>query len=408
MKKYKTNSIFQFLVRVFFSLIVTMMIIVVILFNFMASSAEQNIEKVLQKGVEVIEKELDNKIKLKSEMVDFIQQQNFSASKLYNNQKEVFAEIYQKENQKFESKIVDFLDDAVIVDHNEHVFKILKNKTDDKSYIIYSKKFEKGYVKIVKLLSLEDQYQLENQVINAILISFCSIVMVVLFTFPIVLRQYKKILDEHEQLISSNFNTLIAFGNAVEKRDSDTDEHNYRVAYYALEIAKVLTLPKEFCQTLIKGSILHDIGKIGISDTILLKPSQLSHEEFSTMQKHVELGLEMIRDISCLKETQNIIEYHHEKFDGSGYPKGLKGKHIPLEARIFALVDVFDALTSKRPYKEPFSLEKSLQIITSEKGKHFDPSIVDAFLMISHDVFTFTFNSSKSKLKKILLKEIAQ
>jgi len=326
----------------------------------------------------------------------------------YTNEKEVFVEIYKDDNKNLEQEIMDFLYDEKIVTHNEHIFKIIKNQTTDNSYITYSKKFEKGYVKIVKQLSQEDQYKLENEVKNAILIALCSISMVVLFTFPIVLKQYRKILKEHEQLIASNFNTLMAFGNAVEKRDSVTDEHNYRVAYYALEIAKILGLPKEFCQTLIKGSILHDVGKIGISDTILLKPGKLTTEEFLIMQKHVELGLEMTSDILCLKEAQNVIEYHHEKFDGSGYPKGLNGKHIPLEARIFALVDVFDALTSKRPYKEPFSLEKSLEIIVSEKGKHFDPSIVDAFLSIPKDLFKFTCDSNKSKLKKILLKEIDQ
>jgi len=407
-KKYKSNSIFEFSMRVFFSLIVTMVVVVLVLFYFMAQKAEQTIEQALQKGIQVIEKELNDTVKLKHEVILFLEKQNFSASKLYDNHNNVFVEIYQEQRSNFIPEIVGFLDDEALVYRNEHVFKIIKNKTIETSYILYAKKFEKGYVKIVNLLSKEAQNQLDRELFYAVCIAFFSILMVVLCTFPIVLKQYKKILQEQEELIRSNFNTLIAFGNAVEKRDTDTDEHNYRVAYYALGIARSLDLPKEFCQMLIKGSILHDVGKIGISDTILLKPGKLTADEFYIMQKHVEIGLEMTSDIAWLKEAQKVIHYHHEKYDGSGYPSGLKGKHIPLEARIFALVDVFDALTSKRPYKEAFSLEKALEIIVSEKEKHFDPSVVDAFLFIARDMFTFTSHSKKTTLKNILLKEIAQ
>ncbi|MBI4800858.1 MAG: HD domain-containing protein [Desulfarculus sp.] len=143
-----------------------------------------------------------------------------------------------------------------------------------------------------------------------------------------------------------------------------------------------------FLEDLYNAAPLHDIGKVGISDSILHKPSKLSEEEFHIMQGHVEMGAQVLGEISRrfkLKRSlyhlaYNICSCHHEKYDGSGYPLGLKGQEIPLEARIFTICDVYDVIRSKRPYKEPLSHAEAIKAILADRGSHFDPEIVDAFL----------------------------
>jgi len=125
------------------------------------------------------------------------------------------------------------------------------------------------------------------------------------------------------------------------------------------------------------------VGKIGISDTILLKPAGLTAEEFAVMRTHVALGVEIIAPSRWLQAAREVVEFHHEKYDGSGYLQGLKGEAIPLNARIFALADVFDALTSRRPYKEPMPLEKALAIIAKDAGSHFDPVLAATFATVA-------------------------
>jgi len=129
---------------------------------------------------------------------------------------------------------------------------------------------------------------------------------------------------------------------------------------------------------------MHDVGKIGISDTIMMKPGKLSEEEYLEMQRHVEIGAEILEghDSNVLKTAYEIALTHHEKFDGKGYPKGLSGKDIPISGRIVAIADVFDALTSERPYKEAWPVEKAVHLIKSEKNKHFDPELVECFLAV--------------------------
>ena len=133
-----------------------------------------------------------------------------------------------------------------------------------------------------------------------------------------------------------------------------------------------------------RGALLHDIGKLGIPDSILFKPGKLTGEEWEIMQKHPEYAYEMLASIHYLKPALPIPYLHHEKWDGTGYPLGLRGEQIPLEARIFAVVDVWDALRSDRPYRKAWSVEKTLEHIRSLAGSHFDPSIVEAFLILEN------------------------
>ena len=183
---------------------------------------------------------------------------------------------------------------------------------------------------------------------------------------------------------------IYRLGRAAEYRDNETGNHVKRVSLIAELIAQDLGQDQEFCRLIKIASPMHDIGKIGVSDTILLKPGKLSEEEFVLMKDHVKIGAEILSesDSPILKMAYEIALTHHEKFNGRGYPHGLKGEEIPLSGRIVALADVFDALTSERPYKKAWSIKAALELIRNESGEHFDPQVVDAFLRVFSEVET--------------------
>lgn len=181
------------------------------------------------------------------------------------------------------------------------------------------------------------------------------------------------------QLVRANIGMLEVLGSAIAKRDSDTNAHNYRVTIYAIHLGKAFGLADEALRSLIKGSFLHDLGKIAISDSILLKPGKLTFEELEVMKTHVLHGSEIIKSYEWLRDADSVVLHHHEKYDGSGYPHGLRGDRIPLNARIFALVDVFDALTSQRPYKRPIPVDETMEIMAADAGSHFDPELFHVF-----------------------------
>ncbi len=172
-------------------------------------------------------------------------------------------------------------------------------------------------------------------------------------------------------------------GCAITERDSDTNSHNYRVTYYALRLGEITGLAREDIRNLITGAFLHDVGKIGIRDPILLKPGKLTPQEFDVMKTHVSLGVDILSKTSWLGGARDVVEFHHEKYDGSGYLQGLRGESIPLNARIFAIADVFDALTSKRPYKEPWAVDAAIAMLEQDSDSHFDPKLVSTFVTIA-------------------------
>jgi HD-GYP domain-containing protein (c-di-GMP phosphodiesterase class II) len=204
--------------------------------------------------------------------------------------------------------------------------------------------------------------------------------------YPLLSASYRKLQQIGRKLLMSNLYTIVALGNAIEQRDNETELHNFRVTYYSLGIAEQLKLPLEIIRTILKGSLLHDVGKIGVPDNILLKPGNLSEAEFAVMHKHSESGMQIIKDIPFLEDARDIILYHHEKFDGSGYPYGLAGEQIPLVARIFSVADVFDALASERPYKPSFSYEASIEMMKSNAAQ-FDSQVLQSFLKISEQMY---------------------
>lgn len=181
------------------------------------------------------------------------------------------------------------------------------------------------------------------------------------------------------RLKASYLDTIMRLAIAAEYRDVDTANHIHRMSRYSAELASVLDMGDERVEMIQYASVMHDVGKIGISDSILLKPGKLTDEEFEEMQSHTRIGARILSgsDSEVLQLSEKIALTHHEKFDGGGYPNGLAGREIPIEGRIVALADVFDALTSKRCYKPAFPVEKALSIIRESAGSHFDPDLVD-------------------------------
>ncbi|MDQ7075666.1 MAG: response regulator [Gammaproteobacteria bacterium] len=175
--------------------------------------------------------------------------------------------------------------------------------------------------------------------------------------------------------------TLLRLAKAGEYRDEETGNHMIRMAKYARFIAEALNLDTKCCEEIERTAPMHDIGKIGIPDHILLKPGKLNANEWKIMKTHTTIGYNILKqsDSHYIQQGATIALTHHEKFDGSGYPAGIKGNKIPLVSRIIALADMYDALTSIRPYKPAWSSEKAAQHIESLRGSHFDPDCVDAF-----------------------------
>lgn len=179
--------------------------------------------------------------------------------------------------------------------------------------------------------------------------------------------------------------TVMSLARALELRDMETEGHSERVVALSVYIGRKMNLDDNTMCRLIMGAYLHDIGKIGIPDSILLKPGELTPEERRIMQTHVVKGFNTINNVGFLEAATDVVLGHHEWFNGGGYPSGIKANNIPIGARIFAVVDVFDALVSKRPYKEAFAVAEAKRIIARESGGHFDPAVVEVMNNMSEE-----------------------
>ena len=202
-------------------------------------------------------------------------------------------------------------------------------------------------------------------------------------------KHLEKLVDERTSDIREREKELIfRMSRAAEFRDPETGAHIQRMAHYSQIIARGLDLSPAMGKLILEAAPMHDVGKIGIPDYILLKPGKLTPEEFDVMKGHAKLGYELLKDSGSeiLRAGAEVALSHHEKFDGSGYPQGLKGSQIPLFGRIVAVADVFDALTSERPYKRAWSLDDACRFLEEGRGKHFDPMCVEAFLAGWEDV----------------------
>jgi putative nucleotidyltransferase with HDIG domain len=189
------------------------------------------------------------------------------------------------------------------------------------------------------------------------------------------------------ELQESYMATVRALSNAVEARDSYTAKHAERVAAYSLEIARTMGLELSGDPATEFGFLLHDVGKVAISDAILYKPGKLTPEERTEMQRHPVVGASIVAGIGFLGVATQVVRHHHEHWDGSGYPDGLAGEEIPLAARVFAVADVLDALTTDRPYRARMSFAAARQEILTEAGTHFDPAVIAVYEQLPDSIF---------------------
>ncbi|HJS18173.1 MAG TPA: HD domain-containing phosphohydrolase [Anaerolineales bacterium] len=203
------------------------------------------------------------------------------------------------------------------------------------------------------------------------------------------LNRYQKLLEEreklqaaHKKLLDAYEATIEGWSHAMDLRDRETEGHSRRVAELSIKLARKMGISDEAIVHLRHGALLHDMGKIGVPDSILHKPDSLTEEEWVVMRKHPRLAFDMLNPIEYLRDALDIPYFHHEKWDGTGYPQGLKGDQIPIAARIFAVADVWDALTSNRPYRPAWTREDALIYIRDQSGKHFDPQVVDFFFRV--------------------------
>lgn len=193
-----------------------------------------------------------------------------------------------------------------------------------------------------------------------------------------------RVRDRTRELRNAQLEVIRRLGRAGEYRDNETGFHVLRVGKTCQLLAQEMALDGEFCANILEASPLHDVGKIGIPDGILLKNGRLDDEERRIMEQHVQIGAEILAGdkSQIMQMAHSIALTHHEKWDGSGYPRRLNGNDIPIEGRITAICDVFDALTSKRPYKEPWETNKAVALLEAQAGRHFDPDLVDVFLRV--------------------------
>jgi Cu+-exporting ATPase len=321
-------------------------------------------------------------------LTDLAQQlvnQHFLVVELYDRNQQLRLEIVRPGQEPAEQDI----------DRYRHGFPKAGGPVHEFHYV-------RGELLLVVLMPLQDAqhalagyfegiYQVDRETLNSIkedltrrlVFVTLGITFTTLLMYPIVLILNQGLIKLSGDLLKGNLELMNVLGCAIAERDAATNRHNYRVTYYALRLGEALGLSREKIHDLIAGAFLHDVGKIGIRDPILLKPGKLTPEEFEVMKTHVPLGVDILSKSSWLSGARDVVEFHHERYDGSGYPLGLQGEAIPLNARIFAIADVFDALTTKRPYKEPWPVSDAIAMLERDSGSHFDPQLVRVFATIA-------------------------
>ncbi|CEO34505.1 PAS/PAC sensor protein [[Clostridium] sordellii] len=310
--------------------------------------------------------------------IDYFLGDNFIMAN-YNKKEDIYKDIYQV---GFVKKV--FYEHIGVNKEYKQLVSIMEKVDNAMSSYLFPKLNE---------ISIEENKEIDYEPIIKIILALLGI-LVISSIYILKLKKEMRLkndfhnnlheaLDKNERLVLSLVETLEDV-NAL--NDSDTGNHIKRISKYCEAIAKAMNCSKEFINEIVFFSSLHDIGKVGIPDKILKKSGKLTKEEMEIMREHVSIGFDIIKKNDLGNVANNIILYHHERYDGRGYLKGLKGEKIPLEARIVAIADVYDALRMERCYKKGFSHKKSIDIILSEKGKHFDPKIVDIFIKINEDI----------------------
>ncbi len=265
-----------------------------------------------------------------------------------------------------------------------------------------------GYFEGIYQVDRETLNSIKDDLLRTLLFVSLGITFTTFLMYPIILMLNRGLIKLSGDLLKGNLELMNVLGCAIAERDSDTNSHNYRVTFYALRLGEAIGLAREAVHDLIAGAFLHDVGKIGIRDPILLKPGKLTPEEFEVMKTHVSLGVDILSKSSWLSGARDVVEFHHEKYDGTGYPQGLKAEAIPLNARIFAIVDVFDALTSKRPYKESWTMPEAIAMLERDSGSHFDPQLVKIFAKLASDLYQKIGGVEEHRLEAMLQPSIAR
>lgn len=354
------------------------------------SHIEEKVLKLAKVEMKYFVKALQTHDSLSKEHIE-IENSNFLAISLYNKSKKLLYTNKVKNYAQIQRDLKVYNHSLVTKSTQNLKEKLIHYHQKNKFYFQFTtavkmKGFD-GYIEGLYAISDEEMQGIYTSVLYSVLELVGSIFLTTLLLYPVIIYLNKAYILQSEELLHANLEIMSVLGDAIAKRDNETNAHNYRVTLYAIKFAEVLGVSKKEIQALIKGAFLHDVGKIGIPDGILLKPGKLTRDEFETMKQHVLHGLAIISRSKWLEEAKNVIEFHHEHYDGKGYLKGLRAEEIPLNARIFMICDVFDAFTSKRPYKEAFPLEESMHMIQERAGTHFDPKLVEVFLSFIADFY---------------------
>lgn len=253
-----------------------------------------------------------------------------------------------------------------------------------------------GHVEGVRIVEAAERVMYRRAAIESALIGMGAVLLCTVALAPLLTSLAQRNFRWAHALLDAHLGMLEAFGRAIARRDSDTGLHNYRVTWIATRIGEEAGLSSAALRNLIAGAFLHDIGKIGIPDDILLKPGNLNEREHAIMQAHVEMGAYIVGSVGFLG-AREVIAGHHERWDGSGYPLGLTRDDIPLNARIFCIADVYDALRAKRPYKDALPFAQSMEIMQAAKGRHFDPVLFAVFEGIVDEVEAKVIGASEAQ-----------
>lgn len=263
-----------------------------------------------------------------------------------------------------------------------------------------------GHFEGVRIIPEWQRKDLGDSALSAALIAGLAALLCGIAIYPLIVRLSAENEREAREVLDSHIMLMEALGRAIAKRDSDTGAHNYRVAWISARIGEEMGLHGGTMQSLIAGSLLHDVGKIGIPDSILLKPAALSADELEIMRTHVALGEDIVSSSGWLGAAREVVAGHHEQWAGNGYPRRLAGQGIPLVARIFAIADVFDALSSQRPYKKAIAFPEVMSILRMESGRHFDPDIFRVFERVADEISTHLQDVSEQHAQRLLDEKI--
>lgn len=259
-----------------------------------------------------------------------------------------------------------------------------------------------GYLEVGREVPEWRKKQVRDVTLFISLVTALSALLSGLLVYPSILVLLRKQRESAQKLLDSHIQVLESLGLAVAKRESGTGTHNYKVTWIAARLGEEMGLAGTEIKKLIAGSFLHDVGKIAIPDHILLKPGKLTDDEMIIMKEHVAHGEDIVKNLGWFSDSLSVVSSHHEKWDGTGYPRQLSGTEIPIEARIFAVADVFDALCSKRPYKDSIEFSEAMDYIKTQSGKHFDPSVVSVFDGMARSMYEQTRDITELDAKALI------